>query len=137
MAYMQKNELWWRGTPHTIKKNNNMTKENLINRIKTKASSRKRLLFARYETLISSLENASIIVDEIHEDLGEDSLISVSDIYYCKRYFVKKEASKKKFIAKENEIIQQKNRSGQAMKWTDPNTIPRQILKSKFENSEE
>ncbi len=114
-----------------------MKKENLINRFKIKAASRKRVLFERYQTLICSTENASIIVDEIHEDLGEDNLVTVSDIYYCRRYFAKRGTSKLNLSFNEDKNLSQKNVSWDDLKWTNPDTIPRFKLRSKFAPPEE
>jgi hypothetical protein len=122
-------QLWWRGTPLSSQKN--MSKEKLINRFKAKVSNRKRFLFARYEALISSIENASIIAEEINEDLGVENLVTVLDIYYCRRYFSKK----KTFTTQNNFSL--KSTNFESFKWTDPATISKEKLRSKFAEPED
>lgn len=112
-------------------KNNSMKKEILINRFKAKVSNRKRFLFARYEAFICSNKNASIIAEEISEDLGVENLVNVLDIYYCRRYFAKKRT----FTFRNN--LSQKSTNWEGLKWTDPFTIPREKLRSKFSKPDE
>jgi hypothetical protein len=125
--------LWWRGKPQSVKKKF-MDKETLIKRLKSRAHTRKKQLFLIYGELISSEETAENIVAEIHADLGEDNLVNTTDIYYCRRHFMKNK--RYNFPKRDKEIVSDvpNNRDSnfEDLTWTNPAELERVKLKSKF-----
>lgn len=106
-----------------------MNKETLIKRFHNKTSSRKKLLFTLYKDKISSFENLEIIAEEINSDLGVENLIKRSDIKYCRYHFVEKKM-KTPFNTKPQPNGQLTTKK--EMNWTNPDTIEKLSLKSKF-----
>jgi predicted Zn-ribbon and HTH transcriptional regulator len=107
-----------------------MDKETLIIRFKEKRSSRKKLLFSLYSEKISSYENLEAIASEINIDLGVENLIKRADIKYCRFQFADKKSLKlPKIVPKKQEESISKTKE---MKWTNPDTIEKITLKSKF-----
>lgn len=97
-----------------------MEKERLIKRFESKDPARKRLLFKAYENLICSGEMVRTILEEIHQDLGRENLVTAYDIYYCKRHFAPKTGRKKAI------------KNIDKLSWTDPNSLDQQKPISKF-----
>ncbi len=111
-----------------------MNKETLIKRLKSKAHTRKKQLFMFYSELISSVETAKNIVAEIHADLGEQNLVNISDIYYCKRHFARNKTKglPKQIKAPNANNSKVKDSNFEDLTWTNPAEIERVKLKSKF-----
>ena len=111
-----------------------MDKETLIKRLKSKSHKRKIQLYSFYSELISANETAENIVDEIHADLGEENLVSTSDIYYCKRHFMKKKHENLPKRVKEIVSVTPKikDTNFEELTWTNPAELERVKLKSKF-----
>lgn len=111
-----------------------MEKETLIRKLKSKEQSRKFHLFSFYTELISSYEKAKVMVEEIHADLGEINLINTSDIYYCRRHYMKnkKPTLQKRKIDKTPEFSESDENNFENLTWTNPADLERITLKSKF-----
>lgn len=111
-----------------------MDKKTLIKRLKSKAHTRKRQLHSFYQELISSDETAENIVVEIHADLGEENLVTTTDIYYCKRHFIKnKQHNYSKSVKKiVSDFPQNNDTNFEDLTWTNPTELERVKLKSKF-----
>lgn len=111
-----------------------MDKETLIRKLKSKEQSRKFHLFSFYTELISSYEKAKVMVEEIHADLGEINLIKTSDIYYCRRHYMKKKKPifQKRKMDKTPEFSESEENNFENLTWTNPVDLERITLKSKF-----
>lgn len=110
-----------------------MEKETLIKLIKEKSADRKRSLFQMYGDLINSTSTVKNIIKSIHLDLGEDNLVKVTDIEYCRRRFLKgKRLKLPKAIHKvePNKVVNQV--AFDDLKWTNPDDIVRETVRSKF-----
>lgn len=110
-----------------------MEKETLIKLIKEKSADRKRSLFHMYGDLINSTSTVKNIINSIHMDLGEDNLVKVTDIEYCRRRFLKgKRLSAPKILKK----VEPKKVVNQValddLKWTNSDDIVRETVRSKF-----
>lgn len=117
-----------------------MDKETLIARFLQKASSRKRLLFAKYGDLIGSYDSIAMIVTQINADLGVENLVSAYDIKYCRQYFMEKSARKWQKIkvplalttAPKPAITPEEK---PMMQWTNPDTLSKTIIKCKHDKT--
>jgi hypothetical protein len=111
-----------------------MDKETLVKRLKAKAYFRKKQLFNFYTELFYSDETAENLIAEIHSDLGEENLVSLSDIYYCWRHFKKSDHGKilKTKKEKTSETIKNSDSNFEDLTWTNPSDLDRIKLKSKF-----
>lgn len=107
-----------------------MNKITLIKKFKTKSPSRKKYLFDMYQVLICSNKTAENIVEEIHEDLEEENMLKVTDIYYCRHYFKQKHNTSETFLV--NSVKIAPANVFEEMKWTNPDEIERVVIKSKF-----
>ena len=110
-----------------------MEKETLIKLIKEKSADRKRSLFQMYGDLINSTSTVKNIINSIHLDLGEDNLVKVTDIEYCRRRFLK---GKRLRLPKSIHKIESDKVVNQValddLKWTNPDEIVRETVRSKF-----
>ncbi|MES2794721.1 MAG: hypothetical protein V4683_02085 [Bacteroidota bacterium] len=110
-----------------------MDKEMLIKSIKSKSADRKRLLFYLYEDLINSKITVKNIIVAIHNDLGEENLIEVRDIEYCRRrYCHKKMQSNPKTFRKYEHNKFNGSLNINELTWTNPDEISIETVKSKF-----